>query len=121
MNPPQQQQILLHAVIKHDLLVLRLTCIRRTLLIRDQETPHKQRIVDRSAAQHTAHFQPATCIVRCNVEEFLAQVFRNEEGAYWIAVLEVCAWFKGETLFFGECWGGVEGFFAGDFGTRGLG
>ncbi|KAF5968725.1 hypothetical protein FCOIX_11249, partial [Fusarium coicis] len=45
-------------------------------------------IVDRCSAQHAAHFEPATRVVRRDVEEFLAQVLWEEERAYWISVLE---------------------------------
>jgi hypothetical protein len=120
MNPPQKKQILIHAVVEHDLFIFCLTRIRRALLIGDQETPDKQRIVDRRTAQHATHLKPPTCVISSDFEEFLPEVFREEERSYRVAILKICAWFKGETFFLGNCWWAsvssrAERFFARDF------
>lgn len=122
MDPSKKQQVLLHTVIKHALFILRLTRIRRAFLIGDQETPDKKRIVDRCTAQHAAHLKPPTCVISSDVEEFLPEVFREEKRSYRIAVLEVCAWFEGETFLFGKSrWASVarwtERLFSRDFRT----
>ena len=54
MDPADDEQIFVDAVIKHGRFVLRVARIRRALLLRDEQARHEQGIVDRSAAQHPA-------------------------------------------------------------------
>jgi hypothetical protein len=104
MNPPQKKQVLIHTVVEHDLFILCLTRIRRALLIGDQETPNKQSVVDRCTAQHATHLKSPARVISSDVEEFLSEVFGQEERSYRIAVLKVCARLEGETFLFGNRW-----------------
>ena len=56
MDPTQHEQVLLDAVVQHARLVLHLTSVRRALLLRDEQTADKQRVINRSATKYATHF-----------------------------------------------------------------
>lgn len=117
VNPAQNQQIILDAVIQQRGLVLCLARIRRAFLFRDHQSADEQRVVNRRPAQDAAHLETPPRVVRCDGEEAVAHRCREEDRTYGFAVFEVRGWSEGYALLLVLSWHG--GTFVGDFGWWG--
>jgi hypothetical protein len=98
MDPANHHEVLAAAVVKHGALVLRLARVRRALLVRDEEAPDEEGVVNRRPAQHAAHLEPGFGVVPGDVQKGLPELPRQEHGADRVAVFQVPPWFEGEAF-----------------------
>lgn len=119
--PSHNQQLLFIAVIEELAFIERLACVACASLFRYNEARDEERIGFEDAAEHAACFEVEASVGGGDVEELLAELGREEDGAEWVAVFEVSGGFEGEVVELAG-WSGraVVGNFAGERGCGGL-
>ena len=86
VDPAEDEQVVLDAVVEHGALVLRLAGVRRAALLGDQQAADEQRVVNRRPAQDPAHLEASPRVVRRDRQEPRAQRFREEYGPHRLSV-----------------------------------
>lgn len=89
VDPAEDQQVVLDAVVEQGGLVLRLARVRRAPLLRDDQPADEQRVVNRRAAQDPAHLEAAPRIVRRDRQEPVPHRRREEHRPHRLPVLKV--------------------------------
>ncbi len=64
MDPAEDQEVVLDAVVEQGGLVLGLTRVRSAALLGDDQRADEQRVVNRRAAQYPTHLEASACVVR---------------------------------------------------------
>lgn len=96
--PPQHHQLFLVAVVEQVALVCHLARIARARLRGDDKPRDEQRVVFQYAAQDTTRLEVEPRVPFGGGEEVLAQGGGEEDGAEWIAVLQVGGGLEGELV-----------------------
>jgi hypothetical protein len=89
MDPSNDQQFLLVAIVEELLFVERLTCITRTSLLRYYQACDKHGIGLQDATKHSTRLEVEACVRRGHIEELLTQLGRQENWAKGVAILKV--------------------------------
>ena len=73
VDPAEDQQVVLYAIVEHGALVLRLAGIRRAALLGYEEAAYEQCVVNCRSAQDPAHLETTPRVIRCDRQETIPQ------------------------------------------------
>jgi hypothetical protein len=104
MNPTDHEKILFVTIIKHCRFVLRFASVRCTLLVRDQEAPYKERVVDRHATEDATHLETRPGVLLRKLKELVSKVGGQENGPNWFSILKIGSRTESQSLLAWKGW-----------------